>query len=177
MYKNEKDRRVTESFLNFGTAVLKQSYKYLKDRHEAEDILQETFFRFGENYETIPEEKTRGWLLVVASHLCLDLIKKSGRKRTIVGLPVPDARDVIDPIDLSDLFATKENVTEHLSVLEQLREERPEWYQVILFSSVEGLDNSTIGELMDQKPELISKWKSRARDWLRKRYEEQYPNE
>ena len=69
-----------------------------------------------------------------------------------MGLPVPDVEDLIDPIDLSDLFVSRENMTEHL------------------------LDNNTIGELLGQKPELISKWKSRGRAWLRKRYKEQYPN-
>lgn len=47
---------------------------------------------------------------------------------------------------------------------------------VIVFSTVYDLDNNTIGELLGQKPELISKWKSRGRAWLRKRYKEQYPN-
>lgn len=79
-------------------------------------------------------------------------------------------------IDLSDLFVSKENMTEHLLVLEQLREVNPTWYQVIVFSTVYDLDNNTIGELLGQKPELISKWKSRGRAWLRKRYKEQYPN-
>lgn len=98
------------------------------------------------------------------------------QKRTVVGLPVPDVEDLIDPIDLSDLFVSRENMTEHLLVLEQLREVNPTWYQVIVFSTVYDLDNNTIGELLGQKPELISKWKSRGRAWLRKRYKEQYPN-
>ena len=176
MYKNEKDRRVTESFLMYGAAVKRNCYKYLDDKHEAEDILQETFFKLGNNYEKVPEEKTLGWLMVVSSNLCLDLIKKSGRKNTIVGLPVPDVKAMIHPVDLSDLFASKENMDEHLLVLEQLQKVHPDWYRVVLLSHVEGLDNNTIGELLDQKPELISKWKGRARDWLQKRYEEEYPN-
>ena len=176
MYKNEKDRRLTESFVKYGTVILKHCRDYLKDKHEAEDVLQETFYKFGENYEKVPEEKTRTWLLVTASHQCLDLMKKSGRKRTVVGLPVPDVEDLIDPIDLSDLFVSRENMAEHLLVLEQLREMNPTWYQVIVFSTVYDLDNNTIGELLGQKPELISKWKSRGRAWLRKRYKEQYPN-
>ena len=160
MYKNEKDRRLTESFVKYGTVILKHCCDYLKDKHEAEDVLQETFYKFGENYEKVPEEKTRTWLLVTA----------------VVGLPVPDVEDLIDPIDLSDLFVSRENMTEHLLVLEQLREVNPTWYQVIVFSTVYDLDNNTIGELLGQKPELISKWKSRGRAWLRKRYKEQYPN-
>lgn len=89
---------------------------------------------------------------------------------------MPDAEDLIDPIDLSNLFATKENVSEHLLVFEQLREVNPNWYQVIWLDSVEELDNNTIGELLGQKPELISQWKHRGRAWLRKRYKEQYPD-
>ena len=42
-----------------------------------------------------------------------------------MGLPVPDVEDLIDPIDLSDLFVSRENMTEHILVLEQLREVNP----------------------------------------------------
>ncbi|RHT82601.1 hypothetical protein DW725_09710 [Clostridiaceae bacterium AM27-36LB] len=42
--------------------ILKHCCDYLKDKHEAEDVLQETFYKFGENYEKVPEEKTRTWL-------------------------------------------------------------------------------------------------------------------
>ena len=55
MYKNEKDRRLTESFVKYGTVILKHCRDYLKDKHEAEDVLQETFYKFGENYEKVPE--------------------------------------------------------------------------------------------------------------------------
>lgn len=173
-YKNEKDRRVTEAFIEHGAAVKRNCYKYLNDKHEAEDICQEVFFKFGDNYEKVPEEKTIAWLMVVSAHLCLDLLRKSGRRHTIVGLPVPDVMDVVGSFDLADELASKENVKERVTVLEQLKEEHPDWYQALILSHVEDLDNITIGELLDQKPELISKWKSRARDWLQKRYEEEY---
>ena len=81
MYKNEKDRRLTESFVKYGTVILKHCRDYLKDKHEAEDVLQETFYKFGENYEKVPEEKTRTWLLVTASHQCLDLMRVEGSAR------------------------------------------------------------------------------------------------
>ncbi len=91
MYKNEKGSASYGILCKIWYSDLESiAVDYLKDKHEAEDVLQETFYKFGENYEKVPEEKTRTWLLVTASHQCLDLMKKSGRKRTVVGLPVPD---------------------------------------------------------------------------------------
>ena len=174
---NEKDRRVTESFVKYGAGVIKNCYEYMRDFHEAEDLCQETFIKFSKNCGKVPEEKTWAWLLTVSTNLCMDSLKRSGRIHTVVGLPVPDAEDLISNVDIVGMFVDREDFSQHMLVLEQLRKERPDWYQVIMWSNVEDLDNDTIGRRMEKKPELISKWKGRARDWLRKRYKKEYPNE
>ena len=173
---NEKDRRVTESFEQYGTVVIRNCYKFVRDYHEAEDLCQETFIKFSKNCTRVPEIKTLAWLLTVSTNLSLDCLKRSGRIHTVVGLPTPDPQELISDVDMVGMFVDQEDFRQHMLVLEQLRVERPDWYQVIVWSNVENLDNDTIGERMEKKPELISKWKGRARDWLRKRYEREYPD-
>jgi len=63
----------------------------VKNEHDAEDIVQEAFFRFNEKKDTIEDDsKTRSWIFRVAHNLCLDHFRRvSARKEE--GGAEPDA--------------------------------------------------------------------------------------
>lgn len=43
--------------MKYQDVVIRNAYVYVKDYHVAEDICQETFIRFEQKMETIPDEK------------------------------------------------------------------------------------------------------------------------
>jgi DNA-directed RNA polymerase specialized sigma24 family protein len=61
-------------------------------------------------------------------------------------------------------------------VLQRLRIVHPLWYEALLMSWVENMDNHAIGQVLGVKASLVSKWKERARSWLKKEYEHEYAN-
>lgn len=88
--------------------VLNVAYRMLGSIGDAEDVVQETFARY---FKQDPEQiqDTRGWLVVVATRLCLDQLRSARSKReAYVGpwLPEPviegDAVDPADRITLDD---------------------------------------------------------------------------
>jgi DNA-directed RNA polymerase specialized sigma24 family protein len=60
--------------------------------------------------------------------------------------------------------------------LQKLKDERPLWYDALIMSWVENMDNHAIGQVLGVKASLVSKWKERARSWLKKEYEHEYAN-
>lgn len=61
--------------------VYRISYSFMKNAPDAEDIVQETFLRLlseGKRFESEKHEKA--WLIVTASNLCKDALKKWWRK-------------------------------------------------------------------------------------------------
>lgn len=61
---------------------------YMKNRHDAEDALQETFLRylksgrtFGEKENASVEEQEKAWLIVTAGNVCKNQLKTWWRKR------------------------------------------------------------------------------------------------
>lgn len=53
------------------------AYRMLNNRHEAEDIVQETFLRVYRNFERYDEnQKFSTWLYRIATNLCIDRLRK-----------------------------------------------------------------------------------------------------
>ncbi|GAK42615.1 RNA polymerase sigma factor [Paenibacillus sp. TCA20] len=53
------------------------AYRMLNNRHEAEDIVQETFLRVYRNMEKYdPEQKFSTWIYRIATNLCIDRLRR-----------------------------------------------------------------------------------------------------
>ena len=103
--------------------VLDVAYRMLGSITDAEDVVQETFARLlAADLDTI--EDVRGWLVVVATRLCLDQLRSARAKReTYVGpwLPEPVIEPADAPIDPADRITLDDSVRmAMLVVLERL---------------------------------------------------------
>lgn len=160
--------------MEYQDVVIRNAYVYVKDYYVAEDICQETFIRFEQNMETIPDEKVIRWLLRVSERLALDHLRKGKRRGKNLGLEeyvgmLEDKRNT----DASKMFIQKEEYEERMRVLEQLKELRPNWHDALIMSYLENMDNLSIGKELGATPALVSKWKERGQRWLREKYKKQ----
>lgn len=168
---NEKNHRLDDFFEKYSDMVMKNACKILKDYHIAEDISQETFVRLGENLDKLPDNKVKIWLLVTSKNLAYDYLRKGGKYTTIVGYDERLYRDEMDEkTDPGILLEKKEDEEEKWTALHRLSVEKPKWYEVLMLSEVTGLSNEEIGSRFGISAALVSKWKERARKWLRKAY-------
>ena len=65
--------------------VYRVCYSFLKNPHETEDMVQETFLRLitsGKTFENPRHE--RAWLIVTASNACKDLLKRPWRREDVL---------------------------------------------------------------------------------------------
>ena len=60
----------------------------LRDTHQAEDALQETFVRALERLDGVDAEHLRGWLFTVAYHQATLLKRRSATRQRLTGSPV-----------------------------------------------------------------------------------------
>ena len=90
-------KEIAEIYNRHVDAVYRVSYSFMKNKADAEDAVQETFLRLlscGKVFEN--ERHERAWLIVTASNICKDNLKKWWRKT-----------ESID--DYSDTLAAQEN--------------------------------------------------------------------
>lgn len=67
-----------------GKSVFAAAYSLLKNREDAEDVVQDTFLRYytgGKQFSS--EEHLRAWLLRVAVNRAKDLLKSASRQRSV----------------------------------------------------------------------------------------------
>ncbi|MFG1870288.1 RNA polymerase sigma factor SigJ [Micromonospora arborensis] len=129
--------------------LLGLAYRLLGSRHDAEDVLQETYLRWlGVDRSTVDEP--RRYLSRVVTHLALDRLRarQSGRE-TYVGTwlpePVPTAPSPFGPLDRAELRDSLSTALLH--VLERLTP--PERAVYVLHTAFE-LPYAQIGEILDR---------------------------
>lgn len=75
------DEEIIEIYNRHVDTVYRVCYSFMKNRAETEDMVQETFLRLitsGNSFENERHEKA--WLIVTASNLCKDSLKKWWRR-------------------------------------------------------------------------------------------------
>lgn len=75
------DREIVEIYERHVDVVYRLCFSFMKSSAEAEDMVQETFVRLitsGKRFES--ESHERAWLIVTASNLCKDSLKKWWRQ-------------------------------------------------------------------------------------------------
>lgn len=96
MNENQQAERLANAYAD---AILRLSYTYLKNTHDAQDICQTVFVKLlSEPREFESLEHERAYVLRMASNACKDLLKSPWRKRTcgletILEVPAPEAEE------------------------------------------------------------------------------------
>lgn len=96
MTLNERAERLAETYAD---AILRLSYTYLKNTHDAQDVCQTVFVKLlTEPREFEGPEHERAYVLRMAANACKDLLKSPWRKRTCdleacAQVPAPEEPD------------------------------------------------------------------------------------
>ena len=143
------------------TAVFGLALSYLKNRHDAEDVTQDTFVRAWENAPSYrPQGKPMAWLLTIARNLSLMKLREKDRTESLPeedwALPGPD--DALTTEDRTVLSAG-------MSVLED------EEQRIVLLHAVTGLKHREIAESLSLPLSTVLSKYHRALKKLRRKLE------
>ena len=137
----------------YADAILRLSYTYLKNTHDAQDICQTVFVKLlMEPREFKSPEHERAYILRMAANACKDLLKSPWRRRTCdleacVQVPAPETSDG--------------------SVLAAVNQLPAHYRSVIYLFYYEGYQASEIGEILGVPTATIHTRLARGRARLR----------
>ena len=137
----------------YADAILRLSYTYLKNTHDAQDICQTVFLKLLQKPQAFScsgEEKA--WIIRTAVNLCKDHLK-SGWRRATVALDAAEA--VPAPAE------------EEGSLLSAVNLLPPKYRTVIYLYYYEGYAAREIAQLLGEKPATVSTQLNRGRQQLR----------
>ena len=133
-------------------AVYKVSFSYMKNKHDAEDVVQDTFVQLiRKNPQFENEKHERAWLIVIASNLCKNSLKSWKRKN-----------EDIEDYESELIEENKQDDT--LQIVLNL----PEKYKTVIYLYYyEGYSSIEIAKAMDKKESTVRSLLKRGRDILK----------
>jgi RNA polymerase sigma-70 factor, ECF subfamily len=69
-------KQINDWYCDYSNDIFKYVFFMIGERDQAKDILQDTFIRAFNNYETFEGENPKSWLFRIARNLTIDYIRK-----------------------------------------------------------------------------------------------------
>lgn len=129
------------------------AYRYFASSDDAAEITQKTFIKAYQKLNTLEDASKFGsWLYRIANNLCLDELKRAGRKRStsLEALKVAPQTEVESPAD-SKLLRNEALVLLHKALLQLPTEQRI----VVIMKEYEGLTFREISEILEESENTI----------------------
>ena len=139
--------------------VYRVCFLYMKNSADAQDMAQETFLQMLRkpfNYES--DEKTKAWLIVCASNLCKNHLKKWWRKKSV---------------SLDEEIGNLENIqginlnNEQSEILETVMSLDGKYSLPVYLYYYEGYSTGEIAKMLDTKPSTVQTRLAKARQLLK----------
>lgn len=153
--KEEAYRQIVE---DYGTKLLKTCYLILKDREEAEDVVQETFIKVFQKMKTFREESgLYTWIYTIALNLSRDRLRRKQYMLTLEDELIGDV-DVQSHVEIN---IDKEVLKKEIFELNSL------YREVLVLFYFEDLSIKEISNLLNEKEGTIKSKLSRGRNILK----------
>ena len=156
--------------------VFVAAFGYTKDRYLAEEVFQETFLELYTRIDEVQRETAENWLLTVAKHKSLNLLKKMSFEEKKVGYYEPDidsiASDNYGNIQIVEKNRDCINLSEE--IFDELYQENTTWYKAVVRVYCFGKSQRDVAKEMGMKIGTFHAMLFRARGWIKRHYGKQY---
>lgn len=150
----------------YGNDILRLCTLYLKDRHLAEDALQETFIKVWQKYSTYKgdaDEKT--WITRIAINVCKNYLRTSWFKKT-------------DVTNVFDIVGTNANqyrqVDESVDLINAILELKDKHRVVLLLYYYQEFAVKEIADILEMKQSTVLSLLKRGREQLKQKLNVDY---
>ena len=146
--------------------LFSRAFYLLRDREDAEDVIQEAYLRLWRQGDDVAERKLTSWLCRVVHNLCIDQTRRRKVIRNRFGQPDAEAADRLPAGDRDP---------EHALLLDQEQEHLltamdglpPETRDLLLMHYFQGMKLQEIADVLDKSLAAVKVQLHRARHALR----------
>ena len=175
--KNEKAKSISEdkkldemelqSMLEaYGNDILRLCTLYLKDRHLAEDALQETFIKVWQKYHTyLGQANEKTWIMRIAINVCKNYLRTAWIKRNSV-------------VQIEDVVIASQcqyrHIEESVDLLNAILTLKEKYRVVLLLYYYQEFTVKEIAEILDKKQSTVLSLMKRGREQLKQKLQTNY---
>src|SRR5438128_9791857 len=157
----QDDAAFADAWREYRRYVLDVAYRVLGSISDAEDVVQETFARLLKQ-DADQIQDVRGWLVVVATRLCLDQLRSArSRRESYVGTWLPEPVIEGETDDPSDRITLDDSV--RMAMLVVLERLTPAERAAFVLHDVFGFSFDDVGRIVGRSPAACRQLASRAR--------------
>ncbi|ACD51198.1 sigma-70 family RNA polymerase sigma factor [Clostridium botulinum] len=152
------DENISQDLDKYGDMILRLGYSYMKNIHDAEDILQEVLLKLiqGTN-EFENEEHKKAWIICVSRNICKNKLKSSWFKK----------REEFQELPYYDNYLNHD-------VFEAVMKLPTKYREVIHLFYYEDYSTIQISNLINKKESTVRSLLHRARNILKDKLKEDY---
>nr|WP_260504299.1 RNA polymerase sigma factor SigW [Paenibacillus illinoisensis] len=151
------------------------AYRMLNNRHEAEDVVQETFLRVFRNMEKYdPNQKFSTWIYRIATNLCIDRLRRKKPSYSLdAELNDQEGSDGYSMLPSDDRTPESEALlSETQTLIREAIDSLPAKYKsVMILRYLQDLSLQEISDVTGMPVTTIKTRVHRGRDFLRKKLE------
>ena len=152
------DEIIAQDLDKYGNTLLRLAYSYMKNVHDAEDVVQEVFVQLFKNIENFQsDDYKKHWLICVARNICKNKLKSAWFKRyaELTEMPYYD--------EYKDSY-----------VLDKVMNLSLKYREIIYLYYYEGYNTVEIASIIDKKEATVRSLLSRGRNILKEELREEY---
>ena len=150
----------------YGNDILRLCTLYLKDRHLAEDALQETYIKVWQKYHTYKnraDEKT--WITRIAINVCKNYLRTAWFKRT----------EAMDIIEISQNSGNSyKNVDESVDLMHAIQGLKEKYRAVLLLYYYQEFTVKEIADILETNQSTVLSLMRRGRNQLKQKLSKNY---
>ena len=144
--------------------LLRYAFSYIKDKEEAEDIVQEVFIRLWQKRKSLDKIKNiEAWSMTITRNLTIDKLKANRLEFKDLHNVEDRAQEKSNP---EELVEQSESLAGIRNIIDSLSEKQK---QVILLRDIEGHTYQEIGDIIGIDQNLVKVTLFRARENVRKK--------
>lgn len=149
---------ISKDLDNYGDMLLRLSYSYMKNIHDAEDVVQEVFLKLFKNIDNFSsEDYKKYWCVCVTRNICKNKLKSSWFKRRAEVVEIP----------YYDKY-------EDNSVLNEVMKLPLKYREIIHLYYYENYSTVEIASILHKKESTVRSLLSRGRNLLKEVLKEEY---
>lgn len=139
---SEREQLTEDMFRQYGVAIYVKCKRMLRDHHQAEDAVQETFMRaYGAIDRLRRDSHHMGWLYSIATNVCLNMLRTRRRKGLLLEPDMGEVGKADVPQAASRLHARR--------ALQRLLDEVDERnLQILALHFIDGLDQGQVADAL-----------------------------
>jgi len=154
------------------------AYRMLSNRHEAEDVVQETFLRVYMNLDRYDElQKFSTWIYRIGTNLCIDRLRKR-KPNFSLDAEITDAEGIDGYAMIPSDNETPESrllLSETQQTIRKAIDSLPVKYKsVVVLRYLHDMSLQEIGDVLDMPVTTVKTRVHRGREFLRKRLEKDF---